>query len=40
VAIDYLDPKLPPGLRVMSMPVVEATPEALRGYGRLVDDPA
>src|SRR3954469_20002267 len=38
--IDYLRPDLPPGLRRVSMPVVEATAESLRGYGRLVDDPA
>ena len=39
-AIDYLRPDLPPGLRRVVMPVVDASPAALRGYGRLVDDPA
>jgi hypothetical protein len=38
-AIDYLNPDLPPGLKRVVMPVVEATPAALEGYGRLVDDP-
>ena len=36
--INYLKPDLPAGLRVLTMPVVNATPEALRGYGLLVDD--
>lgn len=39
-APDYLNPALPGGLRTVRMPVVDATDEALRGYGRLVDDPA
>src|SRR5436190_7961837 len=38
--IDYLRPDLPAGLRRVVMPVVYASPAALRGYGRLVDDPA
>ena len=38
--IDYLNPDLPLGLASVVMPVVEATDAALRGYGRLVDDPA
>lgn len=38
-AIDYLNPNLPAGLRRVRMPVVEATPESLAGYGTLVDDP-
>ena len=37
---DFLRPELPAGLRRVAMPVVEATPEALQGYGFLVDDPA
>ena len=36
---DYLSPDLPPGLRRVVMPVVDATPAALDGYGHLVDDP-
>jgi len=36
---DYLAPDLPRGLRSVLMPVVDATPAALEGYGRLVDDP-
>jgi hypothetical protein len=39
-AIDYLDPRLPAGLRRIAMPIVEATATSLDGYGRLVDDPA
>ena len=38
-APDYLDPNVPRGVRRVVMPVVDATEEALRGYGRLVDDP-
>ena len=38
-AIDYLDPRLPPGLQVVRMPTVDATADRLEGYGRLVDDP-
>jgi len=38
-AFDYLRPDLPAGLRRVAIPVVEATDETLRGYGRLVDDP-
>ena len=38
-APDYLNPGLPPGLARVRMPVVDATPEALDGYGLLVDDP-
>lgn len=37
--IDYLNPNLPAGLAVVTMPVVDATDEALDGYGCLVDDP-
>jgi hypothetical protein len=38
-AIDYLKPDLPPGLKRVAMAVVAATPQSLRGYGCLVDDP-
>jgi ureidoglycolate lyase/seryl-tRNA synthetase len=37
--IDYLHPQLPAGLARVQMPVVAATPDALEGYGRLIDDP-
>lgn len=37
--IDYLNPALPAGLRRVVMRVVDATPSALKGYGRLVDTP-
>ena len=36
---DYLNPGIPADLRRVSIPVVEATPTSLEGYGRLVDDP-
>ncbi len=39
-APDYLNPALPDGLRRVRMPVVDATDDALKGYGFLVDDPA
>jgi hypothetical protein len=38
-APNYLNPDLPAGLRIVDMPVVDATAETLRGYGHLVDDP-
>jgi hypothetical protein len=38
-AIDYLNPELPADLRIVPMPVVDATAENLEGYGRLVTDP-
>ena len=37
---DYLNPDLPAGLARVTMPVIDATPSALEGYGFLVDDPA
>ncbi|WP_321876886.1 ureidoglycolate lyase [Paraburkholderia bannensis] len=39
-AIDYLNPELPAGLRRVAMPVIDATPATLEGYGKLVADPA
>jgi hypothetical protein len=38
--IDYLNPGLPPDLATVRIPVVDATPARLQGYGHLVDDPA
>ena len=38
--IDYLNPDLPAQLERVTMPVVDATPKTLAGYGYLVDDPA
>ncbi|HEY7609564.1 MAG TPA: ureidoglycolate lyase [Alphaproteobacteria bacterium] len=38
-APDYLDPKIPPGFRLVAAPVVVATAESLAGYGTLVSDP-
>jgi hypothetical protein len=37
--IDYLNPRVPPGIARVKMPVVDATPSTLDGYGHLVDDP-
>ncbi len=37
--IDYLHPNLPAGLTCVQMPVLDASPETLEGYGRLVDEP-
>ncbi|WP_027819654.1 ureidoglycolate lyase [Paraburkholderia bannensis] len=39
-AIDYLNPVLPAGLRRVAMPVIDATPATLEGYGKLVADPS
>ena len=39
LAIDYLNPALPADLRIVPMPVVDATAENLKGYGHLVNDP-
>ncbi len=36
---DYLNPSLPEGLARVTMPLIEANPETLRGFGRLVEDP-
>lgn len=38
-ATDYLNPNLPADLKQIAMPVVDASDETLRGYGRLVGDP-
>ena len=35
---DYLNPEIPASLDRIAMPVIDATPEALDGYGCLVDD--
>src|SRR5262245_9109988 len=37
--IDYLNPRVPAGLPCVTMPVVDAAPSTLEGYGRLVADP-
>jgi hypothetical protein len=36
--IDYLHPNLPAGLPSVLMPLVDATPATLKGYGHLIDD--
>src|SRR5207237_148104 len=35
-AFDYLNPELPAGLSRVPMPVIDASPETLEGFGRLV----
>ena len=37
---DFLNPNLPAGLPTVGMPVVDGTDANLKGYGRLVQDPA
>ena len=37
---DYLNPNLPTGLKQITIPIIEATQESVKGYGWLVDDPA
>lgn len=37
--IDYLNPNLPVGTARVRIPIVDATDDALRGYGCLVEDP-
>ena len=37
--VDYLDPKLLPGLALAPIPLMDATEESLRHYGHLVSDP-
>lgn len=39
-APDYLDPKIPPSVRLVAAPRIVATPESLAGYGEMVRDPA
>lgn len=36
---DYLNPEIPPNLKRVKIPVVDATDETLKGYGCLVADP-
>jgi hypothetical protein len=36
---DYLNPNLPAGLKIVTIPVIEATAETVKGYGCLVDEP-
>ena len=38
-APDYLNPRIPAGLRRVTLPVLEATDQNLEGYGLLFDDP-
>ena len=36
---NYLQPDLPKGLKIVSIPIIPATTETVKGYGWLVDDP-
>jgi hypothetical protein len=36
---DYLDPPVPTGLRVIDVPVIDASEASLKGYGEIVRDP-
>ena len=38
-APDYLNPNLPADLKLIELPIVDATPSSLAGYGCLVADP-
>lgn len=38
--VDYLNPNLPKGLDLHRIPIIEATPNSVKGFGWLVDDPA
>jgi ureidoglycolate hydrolase-like protein len=38
-APDYLNPNVPTGLKRVQIPVIEATPMSLEGYGRIIDSP-
>ncbi|MBC7604753.1 MAG: ureidoglycolate hydrolase, partial [Ramlibacter sp.] len=37
---DFLNPNLPAGLPCVRMPVIDATEDNLKGFGRLVSDSA
>ena len=39
VVFDYLNPDVPPGLRLLDVPLVRADAKSLKGYGEIVRDP-
>ena len=39
VVIDYLNPDIPAGLKILDVPLVRASPTSLEGYGEIVRDP-
>ncbi len=39
IAPDYLNPNLPIGLMHFTIPIIQATPESVKGYGWMVEDP-
>ena len=39
MVFDYLEPPVPAGLRVVDVPVIDATESAIKGFGEIVRDP-
>jgi len=39
VVFDYLNPDVPPGLRLLDIPLVRANRDTIKGYGEVVRDP-
>jgi ureidoglycolate lyase len=37
--MNYLDPTIPTGLRVVDVPVIDATESSMKGFGQIVRDP-
>ena len=35
VVFDYLNPKIPPGLKIVDVPLVRATDDSIQGYGEI-----
>jgi len=38
VVFDYLNPRIPPGLEIVDVPLVRATDETIKGYGEIARD--
>jgi ureidoglycolate lyase len=38
-SFDYLNPDIPPGARVIDVPLIRATRQSLKGFGEIVRDP-
>ena len=39
VVFDYLNPDVPPGLRLLDVPLIRANRDTIKGYGEIVRDP-
>ena len=39
VIIDYLNPDVPAGLRLLDVPLIRANRDTIKGYGEVVRDP-